>query len=149
MSVYRDILAAVQNGVDGLALDGFSKTAIRKRPHIVRTDFDDGSGIVIISPSAEIVAEEYTENTENIDYPVHVTFAQAGDGVVDVSATNSLLDAREAVRLKFHKTTLTGVSSVIDVRVFLSRLFDPFMFGTNIDASQLTLIFKSTEPRSQ
>ncbi len=149
MSVYRDILAAVKSGIDSLSLDGFSKVAIRKRPHIVRTDFEDGSGLIIVSPSAEIVAEEYTENTENIDYPVHVTFVQAGDGIVNVDATNQLLDAREDVRRKFHITTLAGVSSVIDVRVFLSRAFDPFLFGVNYDAGQLTMIFKSEEVRSQ
>lgn len=149
MSVYRDILAAVKTGIDGLTLTGFSKTEIRKRPHIARTDLSDGEGLIIVSPSAEIIAEEYTENVENIDYPVHVTFVQAGDGVVNVQATNDLLDAREAVRRHFHITSLTGVASVIDVRVFLSRAFDPFLFGVNYDASQLTLIFKSTEVRSQ
>jgi hypothetical protein len=149
MSVYRDILAAVKTIIQALSLSGFDdNVVIRKKPHITKHDgITDTQGIIVISPSAEIIAEEYTENLENINYPVHITFAQGGNGVLNVQATEQLLDARESVRRALHKPSLSGVSSVIDTQVFMSRAFNPGLFGVNYDASQLTVIFKSTEAR--
>lgn len=154
MSVYYDILDALASGISLLNLDGFPTVVIRKKPHVTR-ELDGAlieSGIIVVSPSAEIIAEEYTENTINIDYPVHVTFVQGGNGIVGINPTSTLLAARQAVRRKFHKASpLPSVTSgnVFDSRCFMSRAFDPYLFPANYDASQLTFIFKSTEVRSE
>lgn len=144
MSVFRDILAAVQSGCTTLAPTGFSTFARRKRPHVAESD---ELGLVCISPGNEVVIEQYTENIEVIEYEVIVTLVQDGNGILNVQTTDDLLDARESIRRAFHKTSLSGVSSVYDCEVKMQRAYDPLMFGENYDASQIYLYFKSTEAR--
>lgn len=144
MSVFRDIIAAVQSGCQTLAPTGFSTFVRRKRPHVTTADT---LGLICVSPGNEVVIQEYSENVEIIEYEVIVTLITAGDGIVNVQSTDNLLDARESIRRKFHKTSLSGVSSVFDCEVRMQRAYDPLMFGENYDASQIFLYFKSTEAR--
>lgn len=153
MSVYRDILTNVKAVIDGLTLSGFDSVVIRKRPEKSSSDALTGdAGIIIVSPGAEWIADEYTENTQNVVYPVFVTFVQGGDGRLNVQATNNLLDARETVRQALHKptpfTALHPTYEIIDTTVNLTPAFNMLLFPSNFDASQIAFFFKSTEARS-
>lgn len=155
MSVYRDILGGVKDVIDGLTLSGFTSVAIRKRPEKSSTDnLREDEGLIIVSPGAEWIAEEYTENTQNVVYPVFVTFVQAGDGRLNVQSTNDLLDAREAVRKALHKPQPfedlmpSYEVDIPDVTVNLTPAFNMLLFPKNFDASQIVFFFKSTETRA-
>lgn len=152
-SVYGEILGFVKSAIETLTLDGFDQIVIRKRPEKSSTDqLQNDHGLIIISPGAEWIAEEYTENTQNVVYPVFVTFVQAGDGRLNVQATNDLLAARQAVRMKLHKpapfpTYVGATYYVFDTTVNLTPAFNMLLFPANYDASQIVFFFKSTESR--
>lgn len=143
-ALYYDILAGTKNVIDGLSLTGSPSVRLRKRPHVTRVDT---LPLIVVSPGFENVVDEYTDNTQNTEYPVFVTMILAGDGALEVGL-GTMLTYREEIRKALHKTSLSGVSAVIDARVWVNKAFDPALFGVNYDASQVIVFFKATESRS-
>lgn len=149
-SVFKNILEAVQTGIQGLSLAGISSANVQ----IVKVFSDREAltpelpGILILPLGPERMnSREGTISSDDIWYPVGVAIfaADVQDQSIDF---DQYLLWRESIRKKFISQPLAGVVSVRKCNVEPQEVVNPRRWlADNIWVSALVLRFMSRETR--
>lgn len=149
MSVYWDILAAVQTKVQTIPGITITSVKIRPKPMVHK---EDTLPLVVICPrkdSWDEIAELQFENNLHIDYPVMV--ALIIESTFDQTGLKYQLNMRDSIRRKLFSPTLfaDAISSVFNVRYNPNpRGADTSALASNLDPSFQEFTYRSSETRS-
>ncbi|MGE3804154.1 MAG: hypothetical protein AB7K24_05730 [Gemmataceae bacterium] len=144
MSVYEDILNAVQSTVEGLELEGVEAVLIRKLP---RNDEElDELPIIVIAPEDPEEVRHDSFESVNVIYTVEIVWIGAG-GVQTLDQVEEVLTSRETVRRAFQGPELPGVEEVWKTDMAPGSAFHRRGLNENYDYSGLRVRFHAHEPR--
>lgn len=144
MSVYENILTAVQALVEGLDIDGVQAVRIRKLP---RADEElDELPIIVVAPDDPERVKHAGFESVSVIYSVDIVWIGAG-GVQALGQVEPALTFREAVRRAFQGPLLAGVEEVWQTELAPGPAFNRRALNRNYDYSGLRVRFHANEPR--
>lgn len=146
--IHDQCARAAQALIQGLSLSGVSSSSVIVRKFPYHDAKIDPLPCIVISTHLPTQHVASTNLSDDILYPVTVSFVSASNADKTINQER-MLSWREAVRKAFHQKRLAGVSSVWNCQIPSSQPFDPAWFiGGMRDVSPLTLNFISREQRN-
>lgn len=143
MSVYLDIMTAVQNRV-AAAAPGVP-CYLRRRPQMIAND-PLPCIVVAPSPNGEDADMETFSRGITWAYPVHVIVFTRGNRELTIAPTD--MDQRENIRNAIFQPLLTGASTVYDLDLQLSGPFNLRAPENTTEVDAFEVIYKSSETRT-
>lgn len=146
-STYLDILQGAKAVIGGLGLTGILADQIRVRKRPVYLAEQDTLPLIVVSPTQEGI-ELLTFGSQGIFlFGAMVTIVQ--ESALRWEDLDFLLEARQKIRRALHKTSMTGVSAVMDCDYDPSPAYDAAALNAGFDVSTMGFTFKAQEARSE
>jgi hypothetical protein len=146
-SLYGDLLASVQTTLISLGLAGIASNVLLKK----FVWFRDGVTYpaAFVCPYNEQWPNQGTNASDDTGYGISIALVRATNRNNDLAQDDQLLVWREIVRKAFRSQRISGVSTAhFNTLVEPGPVFDPASFGSQFDATFITLRAWARETRS-